>query len=212
MAGHQCFPLPDGVDDARAVLMEPLAVALHAAHRAGSLAGRRVLITGGGPIGLLEVAVARAFGAATVVVSDPEPVRRQTALQMGADLACDPTEVVLAEYAQRALGDGFDVLFEASGAERAVQESFEAVRRGGTIVQIGVFTAGSVTLPLNQLMIRELQLVGSFRYGNVWEEGIRLVARGRINLTPLVSQVFPLREAARAANCRRTRSGHQGPT
>ncbi len=64
VAAHQCFPLPEQVDDARAAMMEPLAVALHASRQAGNLAGLRVLITGGGPIGLLVATVARAFGAA----------------------------------------------------------------------------------------------------------------------------------------------------
>ena len=76
-----------------------------------------------------------------------------------------------------------------------LRQAFEVVRRGGTIVQIGVFSAPEIPLPVNQLLVRELQFVGSFRYGNVWDEAIRLVASGRVNLQPLISRVFPLREA-----------------
>ena len=79
-----------------------------------------------------------------------------------------------------------------------MKQAFELVRRGGTLVQIGVFSAPEIALPINQLMVRELQFVGSFRYGNVWEEAIRLAASGRVNLQPLISRVFPLRQATEA--------------
>ena len=80
----------------------------------------------------------------------------------------------------------------------ALRQAFEVVRRGGTIVQIGVYSAPEISLPVNQLLVRELQFVGSFRYGNVWEEAIRLVASGRVNLQPLISRVLPLKQAAEA--------------
>ena len=96
-------------------------------------------------------------------------------------------------------------MFEASGAPPAVQQAFEVLRRGGTLVQIGVFSAAEIALPVNQLMVREINFVGSFRYGNVFEEGIRLLTSGRVDLRPLVSRVFPLAEApqALAAACQR---------
>lgn len=202
---EQCFPIGPEIDDAIAAMMEPFAVALHAARRAGRVAGRQVLVTGGGPIGLLAVIVARAFGAATVALSDPVANRREMALRVGADAALDPTSASLKDDVARLAGDGFEVMFEASGSPQALQQAFDLLRRGGTLVQIGAFSAQEVALPVNQLMVREIDFVGSFRYGNVFEEGVRLLASGRVDLRPLVSRVFPLAEAPQAleAACQR---------
>jgi L-idonate 5-dehydrogenase len=198
IGAEQCFPVPDEVDDGLAAMMEPFAVALHALRRAGSVAGKQVIVTGGGPIGLLTAIAARAYGATTIALSDPVAERRQMAIRAGADRALDPTDASFQEQVVTLTGDGFDLLFEASGAPSAIKQAFEGVRRGGTLVQIGVFSPPEIPLPINQLMVRELQFVGSFRYGNVWEEAIRLVASGRVNLRPLISQVLPLRQATKA--------------
>jgi L-idonate 5-dehydrogenase len=198
IGAEQCFPVPPQMDDGLAAMMEPFAVALHALKRAGSVTGKQVLVTGGGPIGLLTVITARAFGATTIALSDPVAERRQMALAVGADSALDPTEASFKDQVATLTGDGFDVAFEASGSPPALRQAFDGVRRGGTLVQIGVFSAPEISLPINQLMIREIQFVGSFRYSNVWEEGIRLVGSGRVNLQPLISRVFPLQQAPEA--------------
>lgn len=205
LGAEQCFAIGPQIDDAIAATMEPFAVALHAARRAGSVAGKRVLVTGGGPIGLLCAIVAKAYGAALVALSDPVENRRSMASSLGADVALDPTSASFAADVARWTGDGFDVMFEASGAPPALRHAFEVLRRGGTLVQIGTFSAPEIPLPVNQLMVREIQFVGSFRYGNVFEEGIRLLTAGRVDLRPLVSEVFPLIEAPQAlvAACRR---------
>ena len=70
-----------------------------------------------------------------------------------------------------------------------MRQAFDLVRPGGTIVQIGTLGTEDVPLPANQLMVREIQFIGSFRYGNVFDEAIRLVASGRVNLQPLISRV-----------------------
>jgi L-idonate 5-dehydrogenase len=198
IGAEQCFPVPPQIDDGLGAMMEPFAVALHALKRVGSVAGKPVIVTGGGPIGLLTVIAARACGATTIAVSDPVAERRQMALQVGADSALDPTEASFKDQVTALTGDGFEILFEASGAVPALKQAFEVVRRGGTIVQIGVYSAPEISLPVNQLLVRELQFVGSFRYGNVWEEAIRLVASGRVNLRPLISRVLPLKQATEA--------------
>jgi L-idonate 5-dehydrogenase len=200
IAAEQCFPIPEHMDDGLAAMMEPFAVALHALRRAGTVAGKQVLVTGGGPIGLLTVIAARACGATTIALSDPVAERRQMALAVGADCVINPVEGT-------PTGDGFDFLFEASGAPPALKQAFELVRRGGTLVQIGVFSAPEIALPVNQLLVRELNFVGSFRYGNVWEEAIRFVASGRVNLQPLISRVFPLRQATEALTLAGAKTG-----
>jgi L-idonate 5-dehydrogenase len=194
----QCHLLPPQMTDALGAMMEPFAVALHAVKRAGAVAGKRVLVTGGGPIGLLVLIAARAFGATPVALSDVVEGRRRSALALGADCVLDPTSGALTGQVRDLTGDGFDVVFEASGAPPALRQAFDLVRPGGTIVQIGTLGTADVPLPANQLMAREIQLLGSFRYGNVFDEAIRLVDSGRVDLTPLVSEVFPLAELPKA--------------
>ena len=194
----QCHVLPLLMDDGVGAMMEPFAVALQAVKRAGSVAGKRVLVTGGGPIGLLVQLTARAFGATSVVLSDVVESRRKTALKLHADAVLDPAAAHLPERVRELTGDGFDVIFEASGAPQALRQAFDLVRPGATIVQIGTLGTEDVALPANQLMVRETEFIGSFRYGNVFGEAIRLVEGGRVCLAPLISEVFPLVELPQA--------------
>lgn len=194
----QCHLLPPEMSDEVGAMMEPLAVALHAVKRAGSVSGKRVLVMGGGPIGLLVLMTARAFGAAPVALSDIVAARRQTALELGADVTLDPAAKDLADRVRGLTGDGFEVILEASGARPALRQAFDLIRPGGTIVQIGTLGTDDVPVPANHLMLREIQFVGSFRYGNVFDEAIRLAASGRLKLQPLLTGVFPLDQAARA--------------
>lgn len=194
----QCHVLPTAIDDATAAMLEPFAVALHAVKRAGTVSGKRVLVTGGGPIGLLVAMTARMFGAAPVALSDILESRRETALKLGADVGLNPTDPQLSEVVRELVGEGFDVMFEASGAKAALRQAFDLVRPGGTIVQIGTLGTDDIPLPANQLMVREINFIGSMRYGNVFGETIRLVAEGRIALRGLISGVLPLAEAPEA--------------
>jgi len=194
----QCHVLPPSIDDATAAMLEPFAVALHAVKRAGVVSGKRVLVTGGGPIGLLVAMTARVFGAAPVAVSDILEARRETARQLGADVGLNPADPNLAEVVREIAGAGFEVVFEASGAKAALRQAFSLVRPGGTIVQIGTLGAEDIPLPANLLMNREINFIGSMRYGNVFDEAIRLVEAGRIEMRGLISSVLPLAETERA--------------
>ena len=194
----QCHVLPPELDDGIGAMMEPLAVALHAVKRAGSVSGKHVLVMGGGPIGLLTAMTARAFGAVPVALSDIVPARRKLALDFGADAALDPAAKNLAEEVAALTGDGFDVILEASGARSALRQAFDLVRPGGTIVQIGTLGAEDVPLPANLVMNREINFIGSMRYGNVFDEAIRLAASGRLKLGSLLTGLFPLAQATEA--------------
>jgi L-idonate 5-dehydrogenase len=202
----QCHPLPDDMDDALGAMIEPLAVSLHAVKRAGPIDGKRVLITGAGTIGLLAGLTARAFGALPVTVSDLVPERRAKALELGLDAALDPASSNFAAAAASLAPDGFDIVFEASGAPPALRGAFDLVRPGGTIVQIGTLGTADIPLPANLIMNREINFIGSMRYGDVFDECIRLVAAGRIPLRPLLSEVFPLSQAVRAFDLASSRS------
>jgi 2-desacetyl-2-hydroxyethyl bacteriochlorophyllide A dehydrogenase len=194
----QCHLLPDDMDDGIGAMMEPLSVALHAVKRAGTVSGKRVLVTGGGTIGLLTAMTARAFGAVPVAVSDIVAARRHKAIELGADLALDPTAHDLRDQVQELTGLGFDMVFEASGAPPALRAAFDLVRPGGTIVQIGTVGTADIPIPVNQLMVREINFRGSMRYGDTFDEAIRLVAAGRIHVSSLINDVFALEDSVKA--------------
>ena len=194
----QCHLLPDHVDDSIGAMIEPLAVAYHAVKRAGAVSGKRVLVTGAGTIGLLVAMVARAFGAVPVTVSDIVAMRRAKAMDLGADAALDPISPDLPGQVRELTGEGFDFVFEASGSPIALRGAFDLVRPGGTIIQIGTLGTADIPLPANLVMNREISFIGSMRYGNVFDEAIRLVAAGRIDLRPLVNGIFALEASVKA--------------
>ncbi|MBE7209520.1 MAG: L-idonate 5-dehydrogenase [Gluconacetobacter diazotrophicus] len=194
----QCVPIPDALSFRTAACAEPLAVALHAASRAGTLVDARVLVTGAGPIGLLCALACSRAGAAAVTVTDlsPEPLR--VAAAMGATAAVDvraEPDRLAAEA--RAIG-GFDVAIEATGAPAAAAQLPTLVRPGGRIVQLGMLPPGGIELPLNLLMAREIDLVGSFRFHEAFDRAVSALADGRLDVSPILSARFPLAEAPAA--------------
>ena len=194
----QCHLLPEDMDDGAGAMMEPLSVALHAVKRAGTISGKRVLVTGAGTIGLLVALTARAFGAVPVAVSDLVSERRAKAMELGVDVALDPTARDVHDQVRELTDLGFDVVFEASGAPPALRAAFDLVRPGGTIVQIGTVGTADIPIPVNQLMVKEINFRGSMRYGDTFDEAIRLVAAGRIKVQPFINHVFALDDSAKA--------------
>lgn len=190
----QCHLLPENMDDGLGAMIEPLAVVLHAINQAGKVSGKRILITGAGTIGLLTAVTAKAFGSVAVVVTDIVEERRQFALECGVDFVLNSLDEEFPARVKNIAGDGFDVVFEASGAVPALRQAFDLVRAGGTIVQIGTMGTEDVPLPANQLMVKEITFIGSFRYGNVFDEAIRLVASGQIDLRPFITGVLSINE------------------
>ena len=112
----------------------------------------------------------------------------------------NPADNDLQQQVRDITGDGFDVVFEASGSRIALRQSFDLVRPGGTIVQIGTVGFADVPIPANQLMVKEINFIGSFRYGDVFEEAIRLVESGRIDLSPFITEVLSINQITNAMN------------
>lgn len=190
---RNCRPLPDGFEFAWGALLEPLSVAMHAVQRSGGVAGRSVLVTGGGTIGQMILLVAVAFGAGRVVVSDLKPFAREFALRQGAAGVLDPSAGDCAAQAAALAGDGFEVVFEASGAAAALEQAVRLSARGAVVVQVGTLPDG-VAIPANALLTRELDYRGSWRFANVFDRVLELVAAGRIDPRPLISQIFPFEQ------------------
>jgi L-idonate 5-dehydrogenase len=190
----QCHPVADHVSMGEAALAEPLAVTLHAARRAGPLLGKRVLVTGCGPIGVLCVIAARRAGAADIVVTDLAPEPLSVARAVGADRAVDLSADPAALDAEKADKGTFDVLFECSGSERALSGAFEVLRPGAVIVQVGLAGQG-MTLPLNMVVAKEFDLRGTFRFHEEYALAVDMLNRRLVDVRPLISATFPLAEA-----------------
>jgi L-idonate 5-dehydrogenase len=192
----QCHPAGSLVSPGEAACAEPLAVCLHAVAQAGEIRGKKVLVTGAGPIGALVVAAARHAGADEIVVTDLADAALDRAKAMGAtrtvNVRRDPTG--LAAY--EADKGQFHVAFECSAAEPALRSAVAAVRPRGTIVQVGV--TGEINLPLHSLVGKELRLVGSQRFDREFAIAIALISNRRIDVRPIISHAFPVDEAVRA--------------
>ncbi|MGW7042890.1 L-idonate 5-dehydrogenase [Streptomyces avermitilis] len=188
----QVRALPEGLDLRRAALAEPLSVALHAVRRAGPVAGRRVLVTGAGPIGCLVVAAAKAAGAGRVTVTDLLPRALSYAAGVGAD------DVVRADDpADAGWPDSVDVAVEASGVAAGLDTCLRLVRRGGVVVQLGMLPPGQSPFAGNLVVSREIELRGAFRFADEFDEALTLLAREPA-FDSLISAVVPLEEAESA--------------
>jgi L-idonate 5-dehydrogenase len=199
LRGDQCIPVPDETDLLQLSCAEPLSVALHAVSRAGPLLGKRVIVTGSGPIGLLTTRVAVLAGALQVVATDIEDAPLALARsRMGArrtvNVASDPGALTAFE----AGGGYFDVALEASGTVSALGSLFRIVKRGGRIVQLGMLPAETASLPVNVLQSREIDLVGSFRAHEEFGLAVETIVSGQIDVTPILSGTYPLEKADEA--------------
>jgi L-idonate 5-dehydrogenase len=192
----QAHKLSDNLSLSLAALAEPLSVGLHAIQRAGSVFGKQVLVTGCGPIGALLIAGLRRAGAARIVAVDVADKPLECARAMGADdtinLATTPDG--LAPFA--ANKGVFDVMFEASGNDKALRSGLDVVTPRGIIVSIGL--GGDSTLPLNQLVGKELELRGTFRFHEEFAVAVRFLNEGLIDGRPVISHVVDFDHATQA--------------
>ena len=186
----QVRPLPDGVSTEHGALAEPLAVALHAVHRAGDLRGRDVLVNGAGPIGSLVVAAAKYRGAAGVVAADIADSSLAVAKALGAD-----------ELRNLAAGDTLpedaELVFEASGAPAALGGVLRATARGGTVIQVGNLPGTPATAVLGDLVTREITWIGAYRFVEEISDALAAMHDG-LDISPLITHRFGLDRAEEA--------------
>jgi len=194
---QNCHRMPEAMTWGEAAMLEPLSVALHAANRAGNLAGKSVYVAGGGAIGQLIALAARALGAGQVTLGDIAEFPRRFAIAQGADAALDPSEASSEQEAMELSRGGFDVVFEAAGSTHALVHGLKIVRRGGVIVQVGTLPP-EVPIPANLIMSKELTVTGSFRFAHVFPMALEFAASKRIKLEPLISRTFPFSETSQA--------------
>jgi L-idonate 5-dehydrogenase len=190
VAANQVRKLPANVSTRHGAVAEPLGVAIHAVKRAGSVVGKTVLVNGCGPIGALVIAAAKAAGASHVVAADLSSASLLVARGMGADEVCDLS-------AGDALPRDIEVSFEASGAPAALGAVLSAAARGGTVVQVGNLPAGEVPVSLGDLVSREIDYKGSYRFVDEISDALRMMSEG-LDVEPLLSHTFDIDDAAEA--------------
>jgi L-idonate 5-dehydrogenase len=193
----QAVAVPPTMTAAQAAFAEPLAVCLHAVRRAGPLLGRRVLITGAGPIGALTVIAARRAGAIEIVATDLADAPLAAARSVGANgtinVASDSD--ALARYA--ADKGYFDVMFEASGTGQALASGLSVVRPTGIVVQIGN-AGGEVAFPINMVVAKEVELRGTFRFHEEFALAVEVIGNRLVDVMPLLTATVPLADAREA--------------
>lgn len=192
----QCIPVTGDVGVTEAACSEPLAVCLHARAQAGDLAGKTVLVTGAGPIGVLCAALAAEAGAAEVVVTDMQDVPLAAAAAMGATRTINVAREPEALEAYCADKGHFDVAFECSSAPSAISGALSTLRPRGTLVQVGV--AGDTPIPLNLLVSKEILFRGTHRFHPEFAEAVEMISSRRIDVRPMISPSFPVERAAEA--------------
>ena len=192
----QCHAVAPTLSAAEAAMAEPLAVCLHAGRQAGSLLGRRVLITGSGPIGVLCMMVARLAGAAEIVMTDVADAPLAIADKLGADRTINVANDADALKPYAADKGSFDVLFEASGNAKALVQAFDVMRPRSVIVQVGL--GGDALVPLNTIVAKEFELRGTFRFHEEYALAVELMGKCLIDVKPLVTATLPMERAVEA--------------
>ena len=184
----------NGLDAAVVALQEPMGNAVHAAF-VEPIEGRSVLVTGCGPIGLCAVGIAKAAGAALVIVTDTEPYRLELARTMGADLVLDAADSATEERIGEATGgDGVEVVLEMSGAAPALEQALRVVTRGGSISLLGIF-GEPPQVDLSELVIMKgLRLHGIYgrRIYDTWERTQALLRSGALDVSPIITHRLDL--------------------
>ena len=193
---ERCLPVGETATMAEAACAEPLAVALHANRMAGDVAGKRVLVTGAGPIGSLCAAVAAHRGAAEVVVTDIQDLPLEVAAKMGATRTINIARDSAAMQDYAADKGWFHLVLECSAAAAAIQSALAALRPQGILVQVGIH--GDTPVPLNIIVGKEIRLQGSHRFVDEFAESVALIRDRSIDLRPLVTGTFPLTDALEA--------------
>lgn len=192
------FKLPDSVSFAEGAMVEPFAVGMQAAHKAGIKPGDTAVVIGAGPIGTMVAIAALAGGCARAIVADLAQPKLDIAAAYQGVIPVNVREQDLAAEVQRLTeGWGADVVFECSGSPRAWQGIADLPRPGGTIVVVGL-PVEPVDFDVAGLSVKELTITSVFRYAHQYERAIALMGSGRVDLKPLISETFAFEDSIKA--------------
>lgn len=192
------FRLPDNVSFAEGAMVEPFAVGMQAAFKAGIKPGDTAVVVGAGPIGTMVALAALAGGCARAIIADLAQPKLDIAAQYQGIIPVNVGQRNLAEaVGELTEGWGADVVFECSGAARVWAGIAELPRPGGTIVIVGL-PVEPVPVDIASLTTKELRIESVFRYAHQYERAISLMASGKVDLKPLISATFDFEESIKA--------------
>ena len=192
------FKLPDNVSFAEAAMVEPFAVGLQAAVKAGIRPGDTAVVTGAGPIGIMAALAALASGCSRVIVSDLVDEKLAIAGRYPGVSTVNVKSQKLVDAVNAATDSwGVDVVFEASGSPRAYDGVQALLRPGGCLVAIGM-PIEPVKLDISSIAAKELRIETVFRYANVFDRALQMIASGKVDLKPLISETFPFEQSIAA--------------
>ncbi|KAF5307423.1 hypothetical protein FQR65_LT06937 [Abscondita terminalis] len=210
-AADFCFKLPDHVSLEEGALLEPLSVGVHACKRGNVGIGDVVLVLGAGPIGLVTLLTAKAFGASKVIIMDLVQSRLDTAKILGADhtVLVDskmPEQDVIKKIVDT-VGCQPSKSIDCVGFESTVRVAVQATRSGGMVVFVGLGQP-NVNFPISDLLLREVDVRGVFRYVNDYPTALELVATGKVNVKPLITHNFKMEDTLAAFHTSKTGEGN----
>jgi L-iditol 2-dehydrogenase len=195
MPAENCFPLPDTLTPDQGAMLEPLGVAIHTVDLAHLKVGQSVAVLGGGPIGLLTAAMAKASGAAPVFMTEPIASRREFAKRYAADATFDPdSEDVVARIMEATGGRGVDVAFEAAGASETPDQSARVTCPGGKVVVVGIPDDNTMTMTASEVRRKGLTIKLVRRMKHTYPRAIQLVEDGVIDVDSVATHHFSIED------------------
>ena len=192
------FKLPDNVSFAEGAMVEPLAVGMHAASKAGIRPGDVAVVSGAGPIGMVTALAALAGGCSHVFITDVIQEKLDLAATLGQIIPVNVREQNLAQTVRGLTGGtGADIVFEASGNPQAAAAVFEPLAPGGTVVYIGC-PVEPVSLEIVAAQVKEARILTIFRYAHVFPRALGLMSSGAIDVKPLITDRFTFADGVAA--------------
>lgn len=195
------FKMPEGMSYEAAALAEPLACCINGQRNAGVKMGDTVVVLGAGPIGLMHAALARLSGARQVIISEPNALRRQAAVERGVDYACDPANESLLDFVHgKTDGLGADVVILAIGVPQLANEALTLVRKGGNVNLFAGFSAGATAqIDVNLIHYNEIVVTGASALRRKdYELAMLMLAGGQIDASMLITHRYQVADSLAA--------------
>jgi L-iditol 2-dehydrogenase len=196
---NMCFKLPSNITSKEGALVEPLAVGMHAAAQGNVKLGDSVVILGSGCIGLVTLLACKAYGATDITVVDVMPKRLEYAMKLGATRVINAKdEDAVAKIDEITGGKGADVVIETAGSKITIKQTAYLVKRGGTIVLVGMAPEDIIDYNFAKIMGKEATITSVFRYRNIYPKAINAIAKGIIDVSGIVTHEFDFTDTAKA--------------
>ncbi len=196
---NMCFKLPDNISTKEGALVEPLSVGMHAAKQGRVTLGSSVVILGAGCIGLCTLLACKAFGATDITVVDVIPKRLDFAMKLGATRVINGKDVnAVEEYDKITNNVGADIVIETAGSTVTIGQTPYMVKRGGTIVLVGMAPKDIIEFNFAKIMAKEAEIQTVFRYRNIYPMAIKAISKGIIDVSGIVTHEFTFDETAKA--------------